>query len=325
MPSLTHDQLRSEWEDGKLRPVYYLCGEEKYLKERAVEVLLARLKPDAFNFSEFAAGKGGSREALLQAMTPPMAADRRVVVLRSADKANADELDSIREYLASPNPDATLVVISDRKQDKADPLFDPCAKAGAAASFKSLFPAEAMSFFAAMLQRDGLSVSREAAAMMVELVGTDSLALRQEAEKLAMLRHGSKGQVTEEDVAESAGFSRELGPFELSNAVMDRDRDRAAGVLDKMLAEGEEPLGILYRVSGSMERLLRFKKQGGGQYGGGFGGGYMRAMSAAARLYSDEKLADALRLCLEAETLLKSSSGRDPSLIIRSVVYSILK
>ena len=43
------------------------------------------------------------------------------------------------------------------------------------------------------------------------------------------------------------------------------------------------------------------------------------------RLYSDEKLADALRLCLEAETLLKSSSGRDPSLVVRGVLYSIIK
>jgi DNA polymerase-3 subunit delta len=324
MPSLTQEQLRSEWESGKLRPVYYLCGEEKYLKERAMELLLSRLKPDAFNFSEFAAGKGGSRQAILQAMTPPMAAERRLVVLRGADKANAEELDGINEYLSSPNPEAALVIISDRKQDKADPLYDACARAGAAASFKPLFPAEAASFFAAMLQRDGLTVSREAAAMMVELAGTDSLALRQEAEKLALLRHGSKGHITEEDIAESAGFSRELGPFELSNAVMEKDRARAADVLDRMLADGEEPLGILYRVSGSLERLLRFKKQGTGQYGG-WGGGYMRAMSSAARLYGEEKLAEALRLCLEAETLLKSSSGRDPALTLRGVLYSILK
>jgi DNA polymerase-3 subunit delta len=258
-------------------------------------------------------------------LTPPAAADTRLVILRAADKANAAELDAIKEYLSSPNPEAAFVILSDRKQDKADPLYDVCARAGASVAFKPLFPAEAMSFFAAMLQRDGLTVSREAAAMMVDIAGTDSLALRQEAEKLALLRHGSKGQVTEEDVAESAGFSRELGPFELSNAVMDRDRDRAAGILDRMLAEGEEPLGILYRVSGSIERLLRFKKQGTGQYGGWSGGSYMRAMSSAARLYSDERLADALRLCLEAETLLKSSSGRDPALVIRGVIYSIIK
>ncbi len=325
MPSLTQEQLRAEWESGSLRPVYYLCGEEKYLKERAMELLLSRLKPDAFNFSEFPAGKGGSRQAILQAMTPPMAASRRLVVLRGAEKANSEELEGILEYLSSPNPDASLVIISDRKQDRADPLYDPCSRAGAAASFKQLFPAEAASFFAAMLQRDGLTVSREAAAMMVELAGTDSLALRQEAEKLALLRHGSKGRITEEDVAESAGFSRELGPFELSNALMERDRAGSAGILDRMLADGEEPLGILYRVSGSLERLLRFKKQGTGQYGGWSGGGYMRAMASAARLYSDEKLAEALRLCLEAETLLKSSSGRDPALVLRGVLYSILR
>lgn len=325
MPALTQEQLRAEWESGKLRPVYYLCGEEKFLKEKALEILTARLKPDAFNFSEFTAGKGGSREALLQAMTPPAAADRRLVILRAAEKANADEMDSIREYLDSPNPDASLVMISDRKQDKADPLYDACARAGASVSFKPLFPAEAMSFFSAMLQRDGLTVSREAAAMMVDIAGTDSLALRQEAEKLALLRHGAKGHITEEDVAESAGFSRELGPFELSNALMDRDRARASDILDRMLAEGEEPLGILYRVSGSLERLLRFKKQGGGGQYGGWGGGYMRAMASAARLYTDEKLADSLRLCLEAETLLKSSSGRDPALVIRGVIYSIIK
>lgn len=325
MPALTQEQLRAEWESGKLRPVYYLCGEEKFLKERALEILTARLKPDAFNFSEFAAGKGGSREALLQAMTPPAAAEKRLVILRSADKAAAAELDAIKEYLQSPNPESALVLFSDRKQDKADPLYDLCAGAGASVSFKPLFPAEAMSFFSAMLQRDGLTVSREAAALMVDIAGTDSLALRQEAEKLALLRHGSKGHITEEDVAESAGFSREMGPFELSNAVMEKDRARAARTLDRMLAEGEEPLGILYRVSGSIERLLRFKKQGTGQYGGWSGGSYMRAMGSAARLYTDEKLADALRLCLEAETLLKSSSGRDPALVIRGVIYSIIK
>jgi DNA polymerase III delta subunit len=96
-----------------------------------------------------------------------------------------------------------------------------------------------------------------------------------------------------------------------------------------MLASGNEPLALLSQVSRSVERLLKVKRLSasgegpGAAYQAGMSPGQYHAALRDAGSYTEEKLLRSLRRCLEAEELLKSSSKREPGLVVRQLVHEI--
>ena len=188
---------------------------------------------------------------------------------------------------------------------------------------------QAIEHMNSMLLARGVKTDGEALELLVELLGTDSVTLDGEAEKIALYMHGSGRVFSPDDALALSGFARTQNPFELSNAVAGRRAAQAAEAAGRMLAAGTEPLALLSQTSRAVERLLKVKRlsaAGEGpaaSYQAGMSPGQYHAAMRDAAAYTEEKLLRSLRRCLEAEELLKSSSKRDPALIVRQLVYEI--
>jgi len=188
---------------------------------------------------------------------------------------------------------------------------------------------QAVAHLNSVLLSSGVKTDGEALELLVELLGTDSLTLDGEAEKIVLYMHGLGRVFGPEDAIALAGFARTQNPFELSNAVCGRRAAQAAVAAVKMLDSGAEPLALLAQVSRSLERMLKVKRlsvSGDGpaaSYQAGMSPGMYHAALRDAGAYSEDKLLRGLRRCLEAEELLKSSSKRDPGLVIRQLVHEI--
>ena len=329
MQTLSPKALADEWAKKKTRPVYYLCGEETALKEAALKRLAALFKPESFNFSVRDAETSDMHQVLDEAQTAPMLADVRFVAVKHAEKLKKDPMKALLAYLEDPCPSACLLILADWPREKADPI--PAALTGdcALVNFAAMSPEQAADHLNAVLLAKGVKSDGAALDLMVELLGCDSLTLDGEAEKIILFMHGQNRVFTAEDAVALAGFARAQHPFELSNAVCARQPARAAEAAAKMLEGGAEPLGLLSQVSRAVERMLKVKRlsaAGDGPaaaYQAGMSPGQYHAALRDAGAYSEDKLLRSLRRCLEAEELLKSSSGRDPELVIRQLVYEI--
>jgi DNA polymerase-3 subunit delta len=111
---------------GPFESVYYLHGADDYLKESALRDLIASAVDPAtrdFNLDVRAAPELDA-EALGSLLgTPPMMAERRVVVLRDVQAMKKDTRGTLERYLAQPAPDVMLVMVAPagdvRKGDEA--------------------------------------------------------------------------------------------------------------------------------------------------------------------------------------------------------------
>ena len=331
MQTLTPQYMEEEWRKNKWRPVYYFCGEEHSLQEAALGRLKALFKLDAFNFSVHYAETADIREIAGEAQTAPMLSERRFLVLKRCDKLKKESSRELTAYLANPAPFTSLFLLSSKKCDASDQLAKALAPDCALVIFEQLNDFEARKFLGQKLETAGCSASDEALETLVELLGTDAATLAAEAEKIALYHHGTKKAFGASDAVELAGFSKNQNPFELSKAICDRAAGAGSAITDKLLAEDAEPLLLLYNVSRTLERLLKVKRleaSGAGAsacYQAGVSPGHYRHLSAAAGAYSEDKLLRGLKRCLETEASLKSSSGRDPALLIRQLIYEILK
>ena len=331
MQILNPQSLEEEWRKNKLRPVYYFCGEEQTLAQIALARLKAFFKPDAFNFSVHNAETADMNSVTGEAQTSPMLSERRFVVLKRCDKLKKEAARILTEYLENPAPFTSLFIVSSKRCDTSDQFAKALAPDCALVMFEPLNDFEARKFLKQKLEASGCEASGEALETLVELLGTDAGTIAVEAEKIAIHHHGNKKPLSAADAVELAGFSKNQNPFELSKAICDRAAGAAAAVTDRLLAEDAEPLFLLNSVSRTLERLLKVKKleaAGAGSsapYQAGVSPGHYRHLAAAAGAYSEDKLLRGLKRCLETEALLKSSSGRDPGLLVRQLLYEILR
>lgn len=329
MQTLTPKALAEEWARNKVRPVYYFCGEEAALKDAALKRAEALFKPESFNFSVRDAETADLAQALGEAQTAPMLAEVRFVALKRVEKLKKEPLKALLAYLEDPCPSACLLLLADWPREKADPIPAALGPDCALVNFTPMSPVQATEHINSALLAKGVKTDKEALELLVELLGTDSVTLDGETEKIVLYMHGQNRFFSPDDALALAGFARTQNPFELSNAVCGKRPAQAAEAAANMLVSGAEPLALLSQVSRAVERMLKVKRlsaAGEGPaaaYQAGMSPGQYHAALRDAGNYTEEKLLRALRRCLEAEELLKSSSRRDPGLVIRQLVYEI--
>ncbi|MBI4802249.1 MAG: DNA polymerase III subunit delta [Elusimicrobia bacterium] len=331
MQEISADTMFQEWADNRTRPVYCLAGEERSFKADALEKLLSGFNTDAFNFSQYDGETADINDLVSAAMTPSFAGGTRLILFKSAEKLKKEQAQRLAEYLQNPSNATILLILLDKKTDSAELIIKTLPASAALINFAPLEGVQAAMFVKKMLEREGLSASQEALELLVETAGSDAMTIKNEAAKLSAWRHGGKKTLEPEDIMESAGFSKTLNPFAFSNALLAKNGPLAADLADSMLREGVEAVGLVVAAAYITEKLLKVKKLSGDAsgkssvYALGLSPGYYRRLLEASKPFTPEKLLKNLNRCLEMEAMLKSSSGRDPGLLVKQLIFEITR
>src|SRR5436189_3079259 len=130
MPTRTRKDLEQALKKGQIEPVYFLYGEETYLRDGAtqqiVEAALTGTLLREFNDSSFDLLTDDIRDAIAAAEQLPLMSDRRVVVVKNLSKLEGrrkfDEAEDdgespaaqiLMDYLARPVPTSVVIFTSD--------------------------------------------------------------------------------------------------------------------------------------------------------------------------------------------------------------------
>jgi len=332
MPAPGAQQLERELSAGRLRPFYYLAGEEIYRRDQAVKKIRALVNPDDFNYYSAQADKADMGEVVSLAATAPVFSARRLIILSRADKLKAEPRRLLSDYLSNPLETTCLVLTSDeRKAGKDDQIAKICEGAGARFLFYGLRADEAEQWVIERAAEAGSRISREAAGLLVDCAGTDLNALERETSKLLIYTAGSKTAIGPEAVLESLGFSKEENPFELSAALLRRDSARALLLTDKLLADGQEPVFLLSLISSNLMKILKVRRMSAAgtpkqqifaeaRLNAYYDSDFIRA---AENFGDDKTLLSAIDKALDAEAALKSSSA-EAGALLKSLILKAL-
>lgn len=265
LDGLSFDEFRRSIKEGRVEPLYLFVGEEQYLQERA-QRLLANTLDEAgriFNFSVFSIGDGsaGGRvtawTVIETANQLPMMSARRLVVIRDFDKIKDDENELILEYLKKPSLTSTVVfqaVSLDQRRKLTSALMKTCT----VVAFERLTEQQASRWAEEFLKRRGCRIEPNALGHLIGLVGTRLNRLSNELEKLAIYAGG--GFINNAVVEELVPRAREHTSWELWDAIIERNRNRALKLMERLLEDGGEPLVILGALAGLYRRMLSAKE-----------------------------------------------------------------
>ena len=333
MAKITAEKLFTQLKAGTVSPVYLLTGEDVYRKNQVINELIKILQPDDFNIYRSEADKADWGEALTLANTAPVFSNTRMVILTGIEKIRKEPKEALLRYLNNPLPTTTLVLThNDSKKIKTEKnLAGLAADAGCVADFAELKRDELNLWARNKMQEKGLQPDFDALDVLCEAVGGELAAMEQEIEKLYLytLDRADK-KITKQDVLACIGFSKEENPFELSNAITACDRRRAIMLVDKLVDDGEEPVGILSKMTFPILKMARVKRLAEA------GLPQSEILRVAGLMFWESRLVNQARAMpaqaafkrtldkiIEADSAFKTSTAADPKIMLKGILLTL--
>ena len=226
------EKIIQEWKAKKFRPIYWLEGEEPYhidlLMQYAENNLLSPAEAE-FNLTVFY-GKDAEISNIIKACRRyPMFAERQVVILREAQMMR--DVEGLMPYIENPQPSTVFVVgYKDKKLDGRKQMAKLVAKTGELFSTKKLYDNQLPAWVEQMVQEQGLTINPRAQQLLVDHIGNDLGRLFNETVKLAV-NLGKRKNITEDDIAEFIGVSKEFNVFELQKALAAKNHKKTLEII----------------------------------------------------------------------------------------------
>jgi DNA polymerase-3 subunit delta len=215
---------------GKYAPVYFLQGEESFY----IDIISDFIEANALTESEkgfnqvIVYGKDASMALILtHAKRFPMMAQRQVVIVKEAqdiqdlNKETGAKL--LLDYIMKPVPSTILVFCHKNKSlDKRKELGKKIDQYTVALNTKKPYDNQLPEFVIDYVREKKISIDERAVITLCEYVGNDLHRLANEIDKLS-LSAKTGNSISQEEVMNQVGVSKEYNIFELQKAILQRD------------------------------------------------------------------------------------------------------
>lgn len=258
---MTEQELEKQLKTGNFLPVYFFYGDEPFLVERAGRrVMEQAVDPTMkdFNLNIYYGADCKGTEILDTSQTLPMFSERRVVVVRQADKLPAATQEGLVPYLANPCSETCLIFLA-AKPDLRRKFFMELKKQPGTLEFKKLYDNKLGPFIAAEAQIQGKRIDGAGAEMLAFMVGNNLQELVSQIEKAA-LYIGNRPTIGVEDVKAIVSQSKTFTAFELARFMGEKNLPKALSTLQSMLQNGEESVMILGALASHFRRIWRIRE-----------------------------------------------------------------
>ncbi|MBQ7977969.1 MAG: DNA polymerase III subunit delta [Clostridia bacterium] len=236
----------------KIANLYYIKGDDAFLRHKAVEMIEARAVTFRdLNILRFDDETTDINNIVSACRALPMMDERRVVVLKDIAVKKQDDLKPLIEYAKNPTPSTVLVIVNGiggvvyKKFEELAEVID-CSKLDVPMLERLVL---------SDLNKYKCKINSDALDRLIEYCGLDYTRINNETIKLANLI-GEGETITLELVNENVNREIEYDIFELSNAAISKDGIKAVAIINQLLERKEAPQKLLMLIQSSFRRMF---------------------------------------------------------------------
>ncbi|MFN4284552.1 MAG: DNA polymerase III subunit delta [Lacibacter sp.] len=226
------ETILKSWKKKQFRPVYWLEGEEDYFIDQLMAYAEHEILSEAeagFNLTVFYGKDAQWSDVVNACMRYPMFAERQVVLLKEAQ--HMKDIDKLEPYIENPLPTTVFVVAHKQKKldgrSKLAKLLKTKAEVLTTAKIKE---AELPGWTQQYIESKGYQPSYKAVQLITEHIGNDLSRITNEIDKL-IINLGDRKTITEDDIENYIGISKEYNLFELQTAIAQRNMAKALTIV----------------------------------------------------------------------------------------------
>lgn len=294
---------------------------EPVLAEKAVDLVLDRLVEPSMKdlcFSAFYADETSAREVVETANTLPFLVERRVVLVRNAERYQSEPAGrALFDYLEDPCESTVLLLLAN-PVDKRLKLYKTAEKRAVVVECPQLQEHEAALWARREIEARGKQVDAGAVAALTERTGVSLSDINNAVNLVCSYVTGD--EVTAEDVAAACADTHEEEVWALTDAIARSDTAVAVRVLREIL----DPNKNEFQILGSLNWLLRsaYGVAAGGEAKRSVKPFVARKVQPLADKLGVEKFPAAFRLCVETDLMMRST-GVDRALALELLVVKL--
>lgn len=310
-------QLNEDIKQGKLKQVYLLYGEERYLRRQYRERLQKALcgEDDSMNTHFYEGRDVPVGEIIDLAETLPFLAERRVFFISDSGLFRSGG-EKMAEYLTQPSETA-FFVFNESEVDKRSKLFKTVRSKGYAAEFAVQDERTLKRWAAGVLAKDGKRITESTVQLLLTKTGTDMDNIQTELEKLVCYCL-DREVITDADVEAVCTTRISSHIFDMIDAIADKQPRKALELYYDLLSLKEPPMRILYLIARQCNLLLQAKELKASGHDDRTVSSRLgvppfiagKCMKQAAR-FSAAALRRALQQCVESEEAVKRGQMND--------------
>lgn len=314
-----------------LLPAYLLVGPDELKAQTTMKRLKKYLHPDfaAFNFDELFVTSELDEATVISSLNMyPLGEGPRIVILHDADlltSQNKQLKTALINYLKEPNVECTLLLAA-KSMRTNDTLYKAVSGLGKNAIISCdlkkdyQMPAEV----AQMAQKLGLIIDDSAAQELARRVGIDRKLIDQSLRMLYALHPGS-ACITLEDVKKEVAITAALKPWDLPDAISQKNAVRALEYLHR--TDSRYLYSSITNISDRLRQLLSLKglkNRGQASQAAtilGLNPYVAKNLASYSNNFSEKQLIESLDLCLEKQK--KILQGSDTLEVLRELILEI--
>ena len=290
-------------------------GDEEYMKQSALVALRKKLLPEGLEELNESILEAPETDQLIAASeTMPLMADRRLVVVRDhpalAGRAEAD--DRLTAYLSSVPPATVLLFYCTKKPDGRKKLYSAIRKQNGIVTFSALKDRELTAFVTDAFHSLGRECDERTADFLIFTCGSDTGRLMTEAAKIAS-HSGSDEPVHPDEISALATPTAECTVFQMVDAVVSGQNDRAFRLMQNQLRNGTERLYMLSMLLRQFRllqhiRIMQYEKCSRDAIRSALGVPSFAADQyiRQAAMYTNGQIKKAVAVCFDTEYAVKS-------------------
>lgn len=228
----TYEEIIAEIKADKIKPVYYLSGEQEYYIDRIADCLVEKLltlEERGFNLLTFYGADSDVDQIITAARSFPMGAQRLVVLIKEAQALKKSE--RLELYLRQIQPSTVLIVCHKHGTiDKRLKLAGLIKKEGVLYESERLYDHHIPPFVRGYFKEKRVAIEEGVAEMIADLIGADLSRIATEIDKLIVSLSDGEKKVTVDRVKSHIGLSRNFSVFDLQDALIEKDVTKANGI-----------------------------------------------------------------------------------------------
>jgi DNA polymerase-3 subunit delta len=141
------------------------------------------------------------------------------------------DIEKLEGYIDKPLASTVFVVsYKEKKVDGRSKLAKLLKQKGELLTTKKMYESQLPEWASGMIKQHGLTISQKALRLLVDNIGNDLSRMQNEVEKLAV-NLGARKDITEDDIEQYIGVSKEFNVFELQSAVAQKDLAKAIRII----------------------------------------------------------------------------------------------
>lgn len=260
----THpDAFQTALAKGPLPQVCVITGVEPLLIDECATALRAQARKAGYGDREVHfIERGYDWDALLMdANSLSLFANLRLIELKLRNAPDVTAAKHLTQLAAAPPADTVLLVTGELEPKQQNAAWvKEFEKRGTVVVAPPMTREELPGWITRRLQRQGVTLERDAAQLLADRVEGNLLAAQQEIERIALLQPGATLDI--DAVAALVADNARYDVFELATAAFLGNAQRALRILEGLRSEGREPPLILWALLNDLRAVSRVVQRG---------------------------------------------------------------